>query len=116
MNAEEAGLDGSVRGDPFEWVGEALSLIVGRHFAEPLGHANRILRECIGGEDSAWDQGRKQRAARQMGGVVMVLACMGVVIRDAHNFEPRCDYCTGKSWSLCLRPRGLRSFSWRSSS
>ena len=40
------------------------------------------------------------------GGVVMVLAYMGVVIRDAHNLEPRCDYCTGKSWSLCLRPRG----------
>src|SRR6478672_896944 len=100
MNAEEAGLDGSVRGDAFEWFGEALSLIVGRHFAEPLGHANGILRERVGGENSARDQGRKQRAARQTRSLMMVFAYMGVVIRDAHNLEPRCDYCTGNSGSL----------------
>ena len=94
MNAKEAGLDSSIRGDPFEWFGQALSLIVGRHFTEPLGHASRILRECIGGENSAWDQGRKQRAARQMRCVVMVLAHVGVVIRDAHSFELRSDHCT----------------------
>src|SRR5690348_7669880 len=88
MNAKEAGLDGSVRGDPFEWFGQAFSLIVGRHFAEPLGHAYRILRERLGGENSARNHGRKQRAARQMRCVVMVLACVGIVIRDAHSFEP----------------------------
>src|SRR4051812_23420329 len=105
MNAEEAGLDGSIRGDAFEWFGEALSLIVGRHFAELLGHAKGILRERVGGENSARDQGRKQRATRQTRGVMMVFAYMGVVIRDAHNFEPPCAHCTGSSVSLFLNPR-----------
>jgi hypothetical protein len=38
--------------------------------------------------------------------VVMVLAYMGVVIRDRHNLDPRCDHSTTNPGLLCLNPCG----------
>ena len=65
MNAEEAGLDGSVGGDAFEWLGQTLALVIGGHLPEALGHVGGVLREGVRGENGAGDQGRKQRPARQ---------------------------------------------------
>ena len=88
MNAEEAGLDGSVGRNAFEWLGQTLALVIGRHLPEALGHVSGVLREGVGGENRARDQGRKQRAARQTRGVVMVLVYVGAIIQDSHSWSP----------------------------
>jgi hypothetical protein len=49
MDAEEAGLDGSVGGDAFERLGQSLALVIGGHLPEALGHAGGVLREGVRG-------------------------------------------------------------------
>ena len=57
MNAEQIGLSGSVGGDAFEWLGQALALVICGHLPEALGGVGGVLRESVGGENSARDQG-----------------------------------------------------------
>jgi hypothetical protein len=64
MNAEEAGLDASVSGYAFEWLGQTLALEIGRHLPEALSHVGGALRERVRRQNSAGDERRKQRAAR----------------------------------------------------
>jgi hypothetical protein len=81
VNAEEAGLDGSVGGDAFERLGQPLPLVLGRHLPEALSHVGGVLGKGAGGENSARDNGRKQHPARQTRRVPMFVRS---VIHDFH--------------------------------
>src|ERR1019366_3291667 len=82
MNAEEAGLDGSVGRDAFEWLGQTLPLVIGGHLPEALRHVGGVLGKGAGSENRARDQGRKYGPPRQTRRVAMVL--VRSVIRVSH--------------------------------
>jgi len=84
MDAEEAGLDGSVGRDAFERLGQTSALVIGGHPPEALGRIGGVLRDGAGGQDGAGDQGGKQRPARQTRGVVVMVVDEGDRIRDFH--------------------------------
>src|ERR1035438_9452425 len=106
MNAEEARLDSSAGRNAFEWLGKTLALVIGRHPPESLGHVRGVLREGVGGKNSARDQGRKQRPARQARCVVMVLVGIGVVVRDSHVCSPGPPLYSQPALVGCSLPAG----------